>query len=62
MLKGTDSNGNATEIKPGQRFTLSKRPDLIYEMAKDGSHRRIYHKPTGKQRRALRQKAKTRGK
>jgi hypothetical protein len=58
MIRGTDSNGNAVEIKPGQRFTLRKRPDLVYELAKDGSHRRVYHKPTGKQRRALRRMAK----
>ncbi|MGA9769178.1 MAG: hypothetical protein WBV94_09065 [Blastocatellia bacterium] len=35
------------------RIVKSKRPDLIYETAPDGSLRRIYHKPTSKQRRQL---------
>lgn len=53
MIKGTDSKGNPVEIRPGQQFTLRKRRDLVYELAADGSHRRIHHKPTSKQRRRL---------
>lgn len=58
VITGTDSKGNPTEIKIGQKFTLHKRRDLVYELAKDGSHRRVMHKPKGRDRRLARQLAK----
>lgn len=58
-IRGSDSNGNPVEIRPGQRFTLAKFTGRAYELAKDGSHRRVTHKQTGKQRRAARKQGRT---